>query len=356
MPGTLHAGSTISHYRVLSPLGAGGMGEVYMARDDTLDRAVALKILPPDLVKNEERVQRFVQEARSASSLSHPHIVTIYEIGQAPVVRGEAGGGEEADSTPIHFIAMELITGETLRQKIYGDRQDLRTLLRYMAQVAEGLAKAHAVGIVHRDLKPENIMITRDGYAKVLDFGLAKLTERDEAGEDTSSAPTTTRHRTREGAVIGTTNYMSPEQVQGRAVDRRTDVFSFGIILYEVAARRRPFAADSEVETMHRILRDWPTPVEELNPHVPNALRRIIRRCLAKAPDDRPQSMKDLALELNELVEEFDQLATASSRGSSGSGSSPSLVAPGARSRTLLAVVAAAVVLGLGGIGFGLYA
>jgi serine/threonine protein kinase len=164
---TLKPDDRISHYRVVGPLGAGGMGEVYRAKDETLERDVALKILPPALVRSEERLRRFVLEAKSASSLNHPNIVTIYEIGQAEVA-----------STPLHFISMELVTGETLATKIHSEKTDLKTLLGWLAQAAEGLAKAHAAGIVHRDLKPGNIMVSRDGYAKVLDFGLAKLTER----------------------------------------------------------------------------------------------------------------------------------------------------------------------------------
>jgi serine/threonine protein kinase/WD40 repeat protein len=367
MPGALHSGHSISHYRVISPLGAGGMGEVYVAQDENLERAVALKILPPDLMKNEDRVRRFIQEAKSASSLSHPHIVTIYEIGNAPVRGGDgegsgtgsdrtgAGAAAPADSLPIHFIAMELITGETLKQKIHHDREDLRTLLRYMAQVAEGLAKAHSAGIVHRDLKPDNIMISKDGYAKVLDFGLAKLTERREANEEVTSLPTATEHNTRAGAVVGTANYMAPEQVKGKTVDHRADIFAFGSILYEAATRRRPFAAETEVESMHRILHDTPTPVEELNPQVPNALRRIIRRCLAKSPEQRLHSMKDLALELNDLVEEFDQLATSGSSGVSvPSGSSPAVAAQGRWPTGTRIAIAAAVLVGLAGLVIGI--
>src|SRR5262245_51164500 len=173
---TLHPGDHISHYRVVGPLGAGGMGEVYLARDQSLERSVALKVLPPDLVRSEERVRRFVLEAKSASSLNHPNIVTIYEIGQDRV--GSGDGEHVADAPPVHFISMELVAGKTLSSLIHDEKADLRTLLGYMAQVAEGLAKAHAAGIVHRDLKPGNIMVTPDGFAKVLDFGLAKLTEQ----------------------------------------------------------------------------------------------------------------------------------------------------------------------------------
>ena len=245
MSGALHPGSAISHYRVISPLGSGGMGEVYMARDESLERAVALKVLTPDLTRNEDRVRRFVQEAKSASSLSHPHIVTIYEIGQAEPRTADAA--EEEKSAPLHFIAMELIAGETLKHKIHQEKTHLRILVLYMAQAAEGLAKAHSAGIIHRDLKPENIMINRDGYAKVLDFGLAKLIEEkgppEEAAEDLTSSPT--REQTREGVILGTAGYMSPEQVLGKAVDHRSDIFSFGCILYEAATRQNPFPAAS---------------------------------------------------------------------------------------------------------------
>jgi serine/threonine protein kinase/Tol biopolymer transport system component len=314
---TLRPQDEISHYRIVGPLGAGGMGEVYLAQDQSLERRVALKILPPDLVRSEERLRRFVLEAKSASSLSHPNIVTIYEIGQ-DAVRSPG----EADSSPVHFISMELVSGRTLSTLIHEEKTDLRTLLGYLAQVAEGLAKAHAAGIVHRDLKPGNIMVTADGFAKVLDFGLAKLTERREPGPEASTAQTVGADATDEGVVLGTAGYMSPEQVQGKAVDHRSDIFSFGSILYEAATRRRPFAADTAVETMHRILHDTPLPVEELNASVPAELRRLIRRCLAKNPEQRLQSMKDVALELREMVEEYATLSASASSGSLGSGSS----------------------------------
>src|SRR5881628_2047269 len=183
--GTLQPEDQISHYRIVGPLGSGGMGEVYLAQDQTLERSVALKVLPPELVRSEERVRRFVLEAKSASSLSHPNIVTIYEIGQDPV---RSPG--EPESAPVHFISMELVSGKTLTTLIHEEKTDLRTLLGYLAQAAEGLAKAHAAGIVHRDLKPGNIMVSADGFAKVLDFGLAKLTERHVSDEEATNAPT----------------------------------------------------------------------------------------------------------------------------------------------------------------------
>ena len=296
----------IAHYRVVALLGAGGMGEVYRARDQSLERDVALKVLPPEVVTSEERVRRFTNEAKSASSLNHPHIVHIYEIGEDQV-RGAPA------SAPLHYIAMELVQGETLSAKIHDKRNDLKTLLGWLAQAAEGVAKAHAAGVVHRDLKPGNIMISDDGYAKVLDFGLAKLTEAQAEGPGASVALTrTARDQTHEGVVLGTVGYMAPEQVRGHPVDARADVFAFGCMLYEAATHQRPFAADSNVETMHRILNDAPTPVEQLNAKVPAELRRLIRRCLAKDPNQRLDSMRTLALELREIVEEYDKLPPSS--------------------------------------------
>jgi serine/threonine protein kinase len=342
---TLKPDDRIARYRVVGPLGAGGMGEVYRARDQALERDVALKILPPDLVRNDERLRRFVLEAKSASSLNHPHIVTIYEIGEDAIT--PADGATGSDSGPLHFISMELVNGQTLSAKIHEEKTGLKVLLDWLAQAAEGLAKAHASGIVHRDLKPGNIMVSRDGYAKVLDFGLAKLTERRVSDDAQSQAPTSAP-ATGEGVVLGTVGYMSPEQVRGRTADARSDIFSFGCILYEAATRREPFAAASSVESMHRILHDVPTRIEELNPKAPAELRRLVRRCLAKNPDQRLQSMKDLALELREIVEEYDTLSASAS---SSTGALPSLPLDRRRSRAWWlvagAVTAAIVVLAL---------
>jgi len=347
MKSSLSLGTTISHYRLLSLLGAGGMGEVYKAEDTVLGRTIALKILPHDLVRNEERVQRFVQEARSASSLSHPHIVTVHEIGQATVQpQGEPDAGKPSESS-VRFIAMEFVDGATLGAKIHDEKQDLRVLLVYLAQVAEGLAKAHGAGIVHRDLKPDNIMISRDGYAKVLDFGLAKLRGAGPAGENTVDATTAAGAPTREGTVLGTVAYMSPEQVQGKVVDSRTDIFSFGCILYEAATGERPFPGDSDIDVMHKILHEKPAAVNQLNPSVPAELVRIIRRCLAKDPDQRFQSMKDLAIELHDLAEEFDQLSPASS-----SVSSTQPPRPAGRGRLFRIGAAAAGLVTLGAVLF----
>ena len=341
MATTLEAGTAVSHYRVIGPLGAGGMGEVYKAHDNHLERVVALKILPPSLVRNDERVRRFMQEAKAASSLNHPHIVTIHEIGEAH---------DDVNGHPIHYIAMELVDGVTLKRKIHQDDTDLRTLLTYLAQAADGLAKAHAAGIVHRDLKPENIMVTRDGFAKVLDFGLAKLNVK--KSSESSVEKTAVRDETREGAVLGTVAYMSPEQVQGKVVDHRSDIFSFGAILYEAAARRRPFEADSDVDVMHKIMHEKPVPVDEITVTVPAELRRLIRRCLAKDPDRRYQSMKDLALELSEIVDEFEELSASASSRTSASLSNPALTAGGPRSSMARAVIVGTVLIAAAAIAF----
>ncbi len=350
---TLQPEDQIAHYRIVAPLGAGGMGEVYLAQDSTLGRQVALKILPPELVRSQERVRRFVQEAKSASSLNHPNIVTIYEIGEDQV--RPASGVPGVASGSVQYISMELVAGKTLGAKIYDERADLRTLLGYLAQAAEGIAKAHAAGIVHRDLKPGNIMVSDDGFAKVLDFGLAKLTETQAADPALSSAPTQDGGHTQGGVAIGTAGYMSPEQTLGKIVDPRSDIFSFGCILYEAATRSRPFVADSTVETMHRILHDKPKPVEEVNPKAPAELRRLIRRCLAKSPDQRMQSMKDLALVLREIVEEFETLSASASSGSSaGSGTVAALQpAPQRMSRGWIAAAVAAGIIGIIGIFLG---
>ncbi len=353
MSRTLQPEDQISHYRVVGPLGAGGMGEVYIAQDEKLERVVALKVLPPNLVRNEERVRRLVTEAKSASSLNHPNIVTIYEIGQDRVRTSQAGDEAEQVQEPVHFISMELVSGETLSQKIHQEKTDLKTLLGYLAQAAEGIAKAHAAGIVHRDLKPGNIMVSKDGFVKVLDFGLAKLTEKHGVSDEEMTSATTDVAATGAGVVLGTVAYMSPEQVQAKTVDHRSDIFSMGCILYEAATRRRPFAADTNVETMHQILKDKPRPIEELNPEAPAEVRRIIRRCLAKSPDQRFQSMKDLAIEMREVVDEYDSLSVSAATGSvvaSGALGAPRKTRPG-----LLIAIAAAAILGVGGVGFGLY-
>ncbi len=213
-------GARFDHFEVIAPLGAGGMGEVYLARDTRLDRRVALKLLPAEFTANRDRVRRFEQEAKAASSLNHPNIITVYEIG-------------EADGT--HFIAAEYVDGQMLRQRMKDDHLKLPSALDVAVQIASALTAAHEAGIIHRDIKPENVMVRRDGIVKVLDFGLAKLTERRQ-GEVDNEAPTRAKVNTDPGTVMGTASYMSPEQARGQEVDARSDIFSLGVMLYEMSA------------------------------------------------------------------------------------------------------------------------
>jgi eukaryotic-like serine/threonine-protein kinase len=288
----LPANSNLSHYRIVSKIGEGGMGEVYLAEDSRLDRKVALKVLPPDLASNHDRMERFVREAKSAAALNHPHIAQVFEIG-------------EHDGT--HFIAMEFIDGVTLREKIHRERTELKRLLRILQQVAEGLAKAHAAGIVHRDLKPDNIMITRDGFAKVLDFGLAKLVEKSWPGlgqSERSTAPTNVmQQHSAPGMVMGTVGYMSPEQAEGKTneIDQRSDIFSFGCILFEAVTGKKPFEADSVIKSLHSLVYEPAPQLKDLNPSAPAELQRIVGRCLEKDPDERYQTIKDVGIELKHL-------------------------------------------------------
>jgi serine/threonine protein kinase/dipeptidyl aminopeptidase/acylaminoacyl peptidase len=309
---TIATGARLNYYEIVALLGVGGMGEVYKANDTRLGRPVALKILPARLVEDADRVRRFIQEAKSASALNHPHIITIYEIGQAEIAREPGGGlapadGGEASGARLHYIAMEFVDGCTLHTKIHRDRTDLKKLLEYFAQVADGLAKAHAAGIVHRDLKPENIMITEDGYSKILDFGLAKLVEADDPpGDGLDEAATAMMGQTRPGMVMGTVGYMSPEQAQGKPVDQRSDIFSFGCMLYEAATGRKPFAGDSIIDSLHKIVYTQAPPVREANPAAPPELQRIVRKCLVKDPGERYQSVRDVAIDLRDLIREYD--------------------------------------------------
>lgn len=301
MTTVISSGTRLGRYEIRKQIGAGGMGVVYLARDAELDRTVALKILPAEVASNGERMRRFVQEAKAAAALNHPHIAHIYEIGKA----GET-----------NFIAMEFVDGTTLREKMH-EREDLRRLLKYLAQVADGLAKAHASGIVHRDLKPENIMIAREGYAKILDFGLAKLieTERTEAADTAlHDAPTAMmQQHSQPGVVMGTAGYMSPEQAEGknREIDHRSDIFSFGCILFEAVTGHRPFEADSVIKTLHKVVYEPAPPIKDFNPDAPAELQRIVRRCLMKDPDERFQTIKDVAIELKEVRREMAEGAGA---------------------------------------------
>jgi hypothetical protein len=282
---TLAAGTRLGPYEILSPIGAGGMGEVYRARDSRLGRDAAIKVLPAALAANADRLKRFEKEARSASSLNHPNIVTVYDLGS---------------SEGVSWIAMERVEGETLRALLAGGPIPLRKLLSYATQVAEGLAKAHARGIVHRDLKPENVMVTREGVVKILDFGLAKLTGASPESGELTQSPTASLG-TEAGVVMGTVGYMSPEQAQGGVLDFRSDQFSFGSILYEMATGKRAFSRASAPETLTAIIRDEPEPLATTAPATPVPLRWIVDRCLAKEPEERYASTKDLARDIARL-------------------------------------------------------
>jgi serine/threonine protein kinase len=260
------------------------MGEVYRAKDTRLARDVAIKVLPAELSGDADRRARFEQEARSASALNHPNIVTLYDIGY---------------HDGAVYIAMEIVEGRSLRELLTGELLPARKLLDIAVQMAEGLAKAHAAGIVHRDLKPENVMVSKDGFVKILDFGLAKLVQ--EPASDVSNLPTMAEPATRPGTVLGTVGYMSPEQASGQSVDFRSDQFSFGSILYEMATGKRAFQKATGVETMSAIIRDEPEPVARVNPRAPAPLRWIVERCLAKDPEERYASTRDLARDLRSI-------------------------------------------------------
>jgi predicted ATPase len=288
---SLCAASRLGPYEIVAPLGAGGMGEVYRARDPRLGREIAIKVLSSELSLHPERRERFEREARSASALNHPSIVTIHEFGQV-------------DST--FYIAMELVEGDTLRALLEGGPLPLRRVIQIAAQVADGLAKAHEAGITHRDLKPENVMVSRDGFAKILDFGLAKL-----SAAEAATAPTLSAAATQPGTVMGTPAYMSPEQASGRPLDFRSDQFSFGALLYEALTGKPAFLRGSQIETLTAILRDDPPPIGTLNRNAPAPLCWLVERCLARNSAERYPSTRDLARELATMRDCFLQPAAA---------------------------------------------
>ncbi|HME34688.1 MAG TPA: protein kinase [Candidatus Sulfotelmatobacter sp.] len=293
----LTSGTKLGPYEILSPLGAGGMGEVYRARDARLNRDVAIKILPASFSTDPDRLQRFAQESRAAAALNHPNILSIYDIGEADI--GQDHGAP--------YVVSELLEGETLRDRLRNGPLASRKAIDYAQQIARGLAAAHEKGIVHRDLKPENLFITNDGRAKILDFGLAKVT-RPEA--DTSGDAPTQQVGTEAGTVMGTAGYMSPEQVRGKLADPRSDIFAFGAILYEMLSGKRAFHGDSNVDTMSAILKEEPPDLSETNRNVSPALERVVRHCIEKSPAERFQSARDVAFNLEALTD-----VSSSSRG-----------------------------------------
>src|SRR5215472_4749006 len=295
-------GTRLGPYRIDTPLGAGGMGEVYRAQDTRLDRSVAIKILPPDVANDPVRKQRFEREAKTISSLNHPHICVLHDVGH---------------QEGLDYLVMECVEGETLAKRLEKGPLPLEQVLKYGAQVADALDKAHRAGIVHRDLKPGNIMLTASG-AKLLDFGLAKPAT-------TTSLATMTATKlespvTQEGTIVGTYQYMSPEQVEGKELDGRSDIFSLGAVLYEMLTGQRAFHGKSQLSVASAILEREPTPVNSIKPLTPPALDHAIKKCLAKSGEERWQSASDLASELKWIAESGGSSAGAAPLAAAGKG------------------------------------
>ncbi|HLY04776.1 MAG TPA: protein kinase [Rhizomicrobium sp.] len=333
-------GRTIGQYQFIERLGAGGMGEIFKAQDTRLNRFVAIKVLSTSNSGEPERRRRFIQEAQAASALNHPNIITIHDIVSAP---------------DAEFMVMEYVAGKTLVDLIPKGGLTLPLALKYAVQMTDALTAAHSAGIVHRDLKPANVMVTDSGLVKILDFGLAKLTDRGamsqtgthtglqtgaEATQTLASAPLTV-----EGSIIGTVSYMSPEQAQGRKVDTRSDIFSFGVVLYEMVTGRRAFAGENAISTLSAILRDEAKPIAEVAPDVPPQIEQLVRRCLRKSPDDRWQSMNDVKAALTALKHESDSGQLYKPR-------IPAAAIKKSSSKTPIIAIAAAVVV-LAGVGAG---
>ena len=297
--------TSLAHYRIIDRLGAGGMGEVYLAEDTKLGRKVALKVLPHSLIADEQSKRRFIQEAKTASSLSHPNIITIYEI--------SSDNGHD-------FIAMEYVEGETVRGMLSGPRIKTARAADLIAQTASALAAAHEAGIIHRDIKPENLMVTRASQVKVLDFGLAKLVEAQRPSLVTSDADADTyilsqkNVRTMPGTVLGTVSYMSPEQAEGQPVDRRSDIFSLGVVLYEILGGKRPFEGKSAIDTLHAIINDEPPSIVELNPSLPYEVTELLGKAIAKDRAERYQHAGDFELDLRRFKRALETNSLVSSR------------------------------------------
>ena len=320
------AGTRLGTYEIIGKLGAGGMGEVYRARDTKLQRDVAIKVLPESLAHDPAALARFEREARAVAALSHPNVLAIHDF---------------ATEGRTIYAVTELLEGDTLRGRMGEAGLPTRTAVDLGVHIVRGIAAAHERGIIHRDLKPENIFITKDGVVKILDFGLAKATELAGAMADVGE---TRVADTAVGTVMGTVGYMSPEQVRGQPLDHRTDIFSFGAVFYEMVTGRRAFQGDSHVETMNAILKEDPPEFAEINPNLPGSLDRIVRRCLEKQPADRFHSAHDLAISLEALS------GSSNASNATGAARAAAMVAP-PRRRLPLAAVAAAV-LAVGGLAF----
>src|SRR5713226_2476380 len=294
----LRTGTRLGPYEILSAIGAGGMGEVYRARDTRLDRIVAIKVLPAHLADDPERRERFEREARTIASLNHPHICTLYDIGH---------------QDGIDFLVLEYLEGETLAQRLLKGPLPLEPVLQYAIEMADALDKAHRKGVTHRDLKPGNIMLTKSG-TKLLDFGLAKLKqETAPANISLSKLPTANDALTAQGTIVGTLQYIAPEQLEGKEVDARTDIFAFGAVVYEMATGKKTFEGSTSASVMSKILQVEPPPMSTLQPMTPQVLERTVKRCLAKEPDDRWQTARDLEVQLKWIAESGSQVTSATS-------------------------------------------
>jgi serine/threonine protein kinase len=330
MKHSITPGTKLGPYELVAPLGAGGMGVVYEARDTRLNRHAAIKVLPADATRDFHRNERFEQEARAASALNHPNILTVFDFG-------------EQDG--IHYIATELVVGRTLR-RVGGSRMDVHEIVRIAAEVANGLAAAHAAGIVHRDIKPENIMVRPDGYVKILDFGLAKLININPLGAADSTL-TVGMAATQPGAILGTISYMSPEQARGLPVDARTDVWSLAVIVYELVSGNLPFQGDTSADTVVSILHHTPPPLHSLRDDIPEELSRIASKAMEKRPEDRYPNAADMAIDLKHLLRQMEIHSEVSRN--SAVPLQPSWRRKPMRRRLMLAVAGVTVAAGGGG-------
>ena len=322
-------GRVLAHYKIIKQLGAGGMGEVYLAEDVRLERTVALKILPAEVSQNQERMRRFVREAKAASAIDHPNIVHVYEI-------SEAEG--------IHFIAMQYVEGQTLQNQINGRSLPVQQLIQTMMQISGAIAEAHTRGIIHRDLKPGNIMISNKGHVKILDFGLARI----DRTTTTEGSEVATMSRTESGVVMGTVAYMSPEQALGKGLDHRSDIFSMGVVFYEMITGQKPFSGNTPTETIDKIVHSQPESIFRMNYNAPQSLELIVRKCLEKDPDRRYQSASEILIDLKNLKRDLDSSESKSSQQVSISGTVNS-------KRTRPVLLAALFIVASTIIGFTLY-